>query len=273
MRRLLVVADDLGLTAGVNAGIASAFRDGILTSASLLTNTVHFEKTLELVPRLSGLKVGVHLSLVGGAPLLPPGEIPSLVDRQGSFRSSWRRFVPAWGAGRVRADEVRSEWRAQIARAVQAGIRPTHLDSHQHLHVLPDLWRVTLGLAREFGIPRIRLPRETGPVPPGTPLSRRLVRRALAAFRPTLPPADPIHACDYCFGIARTGCLDLPALLAVLRNLPEGDSELITHPGIPDAELLRDYPWGYRWAEETRALSSEEVKREVTQLGVLLQRG
>jgi hopanoid biosynthesis associated protein HpnK len=271
MRRLLVVGDDLGLTPGVNAGIASAYRDGILTSASLLANTPHFEETLALARDLPGLKVGIHLTLVAGGPLLPAAEIPSLIGRGGSFRQSWRQFLPAWIAGRVRVGEVRAEWRAQIARATEAGIRPAHLDSHQHLHLLPGLWRVALDLGREFGIPRIRTVREPGPVPAGTPLSRRLVRRILATLSNS-PPAPPMHACDHCFGIARTGCLDLPALLGILRRLPEGDSELITHPGVPDEELLRDFPWGYRWAAETQALTSEEAKREVARLGIDLQR-
>src|SRR4029453_10569716 len=273
MRRLLVVGDDLGLAPGVNAGIASAYRDGILTSASLLANTPHFEESLALARDLPGLKIGIHLTLVAGGPLLPAAEIPSLIGRSGSFRPSWRQFLPAWIAGRVRVGEIRAEWRAQIARATEAGIRPAHLDSHQHLHLLPGLWRVALDLGREFGIPPIRTVREPGPVPAGTPPSRRVVRRGLAALSPARLPAPPMHACDYCFGIARTGCLDLQALLEILRRLPEGDSELITHPGLPDEELLRDSPWGYRWAEETRALSAEEAKREVAKLGIVLQRG
>ena len=273
MRRLLVVGDDLGLAPGVNAGIAAAYRDGILTSASLLANTPYFEDTLALARDLPGLKIGIHLTLVAGKPLLSAAEIPSLLGRHGSFRPSWRQFLPAWLAGRVRVEEARAEWRAQIAWVLKAGIRPAHLDSHQHLHLLPGLWRVALELGSEFGIPRIRVVREPGPLPPGTPLSRRLVRGGLAALSPSRPLAPPMHACEHCFGIARTGCVDLPTLLEILRRLPEGDSELITHPGLPDEKLLRDYPWGYRWAEETRALTSEEAKREVVRLGIVLQRG
>jgi predicted glycoside hydrolase/deacetylase ChbG (UPF0249 family) len=272
MKRLLVVADDLGLTPGVNAGIATAFRDGILTSASLLSNTPHLRGTLALVRELPGLKVGIHLSLVGGRPVLPPERIPSLVPRGGRFRESWRRFLPAWAAGRIDVEQVRAEWRAQIALAVDAGIHPSHLDSHQHLHLLPALLRASLDLAREFGIPRLRLPRATGAPPPGTPAGRRLLRRALSRLSRAPLPGGGIHACDHFFGIAETGHLDLPALLATLRRIPEGTSELVCHPGHPDPELLDGYPWGYSWAEETRALVSDAARREIAGRGISLDR-
>ncbi len=271
MKRLLVVADDLGLTPGVNAGIAHAFRDGILTSASLLAGTPHFQQTVALVRDLPGLKVGIHLSLVGGRPVLPPSRVPGLAPG-GSFRGSWRRFVPPWLSGRIPAAEIRDEWRAQIARAAEAGIRPSHLDSHQHLHLLPPLWRIALDLAREFGIPRVRLPRERGTAPPGTPAARRLVRSLLARLSPPPPSAPGPGVCDQFFGIPETGRLDLPALLGVLRRVPEGWSELVTHPGFPDEELRRGYPWGFAWEAEARALASEEARREVSRLGIALDK-
>src|SRR5262245_58108704 len=96
MRRLLVVGDDLGLAPAVNAGIAAAYRDGILTSSSLLANTPYFDETLALARDLPGLKIGIHLTLVAGDPLLPAAEIPSLIGAGGSFRPSWRQFLPAW---------------------------------------------------------------------------------------------------------------------------------------------------------------------------------
>ena len=272
MKRLLVVADDLGLTPGVNAGIAQGFRSGILTSASFLTNTRHFDATLDLLPSLGGLKVGVHLTLVGGRPVLPPGDVPSLVKPGGDFRDSWRQFLPAWWAGRVRRIDVGAEWRAQVRRALDAGIRPAHLDSHQHLHIIPGLWSLVLDLAREFSIPRVRLPREAAPAPPGTPLARRLIRWSMARLCPNAAAAQGAGCCDHFFGISETGRLDSAALLAVLRRLPEGWSELITHPGIPDEELLCAYPWGYHWAEEAQSLCSEEAIQELAQQGIVLDR-
>ena len=272
MKRLLVVADDLGLTPGINRGIASAFRDGILTSASLLTNTRHFDDTVALARSLTGLKIGIHLTLVGGSPVLPAGGVPSLVTPSGVFRASWRQFLPAWLSGRVRRIDVAAEWRAQVRRALDAGIRPAHLDSHQHLHAIGGLWSLALDLAREFSIPRLRLPRETTPAPPGTPMARRLVRRGLDILCPKAPPEDGVHHCDHCFGIAETGRLNSDRLLAILRRIPDGWSELIAHPGFPDEELQRQYPWGYHWAEEAQALRSREAQAELSRLGIALDR-
>ena len=272
MKRLLVVADDLGLTPGVNAGIAQGFRGGILTSASFLTNTSHFDATVKLLPSLPGLKVGIHLTLVGGGPVLPHRDVPTLVTRGGVFRASWRQFLPAWWAGRVRRDDVTAEWRAQVRRALDAGIRPAHLDSHQHLHVIPGLWSIALDLAREFSIPRLRLPRETAPSPPGTPLARRFVRRGIAGLCPRPASSAGVRCCDHFFGISETGRLDSAALQAILRRIPDGWSELITHPGFPDEEMRRDYPWGYRWTAEAQSLCSEEAREELSRQGITLDR-
>jgi predicted glycoside hydrolase/deacetylase ChbG (UPF0249 family) len=273
VKRLLVVADDWGLTPGVNRGITKAFSDGILTSASFLTNTRHFAETVRVARDLRGLKVGIHLTLVGGVPVLAPSRVPSLLGSGGAFRSSWRRFLPAWWSGRVRPEEVRSEWRAQIAKAVDAGIRPAHLDSHQHLHVVPALWHIALDLAAEFQIPRIRLPRQPAPDLASTPLRRRLVRRALFRLCPDPPEAGGVRCCENCFGVSETGRLEASVLLAMLRRIPEGWSEILTHPALPDAELLQEYRWDYRWEEEVRALCGGEAKEEITRLGITLEKG
>jgi predicted glycoside hydrolase/deacetylase ChbG (UPF0249 family) len=209
---------------------------------------------------------------VGGRPVLPPGDVPSLAPRAGALRASWRQFLPAWWVGRVRRTEVAAEWRAQVRRALDAGIRPTHLDSHQHLHVIPGLWSIASDLAREFSIPRLRRPRETTPSPPGTPMARRLVRQGLARLGSKSAATGEIRTCEHCFGISETGHLDAQALLAVLRRIPAGWSELITHPAFPDEELLRDYPWGYGWAAEAASLCSDEVKRELVRHGINLDR-
>ena len=273
MKRLLVVADDLGLTLGVNRGIAAAFREGILTSASLLTNTPHFDATLALARDLPGLKVGIHLTLVGGVPVLAPESVPSLVPREGRFRSSWRLFLPAWLAGRIRKEDVRTEWRAQVWRAVERGLRPSHLDSHQHLHLLPGLWRIARDVCREFGIPRLRIIRTVGRSAPEVPAFRRLVRVALSRLSPRPGATDgPPRCCDHFLGAADAGRLNLPLLLSALRRVPDGWTELVTHPGIPDPELIRDYPWGYSWEAELAALCSGEARLEMARLGIALDR-
>lgn len=267
-----MVADDFGLSAGINRGVATAYREGIVTSTSLLANAARWEGAVSTALRLPGLKVGVHLTLVGGVPVLDPARIPSLAPEGGRFRESWREFLPAWLAGWIDREEALSEWRAQIRRVLDSGLKPAHLDSHQHLHVLPDLWVIALELAREFGIPRIRVPREQGAALPGARPGRRLARRALSlvARCPLLNGAP--RSCDRFFGGAEAGHLSISSLGSILRAIPEGWSELMVHPGHPEPALTHDYPWGYDWESEVRALCAEETWRELRRCGIELDR-
>ena len=272
MRRLLVVADDFGLSAGINRGVAAAYKEGIVTSASLLANAPRWEGAVSTARRLPRLKVGVHLCLVGGAPILDPSRVPSLAPAGGRFRESWREFLTPWLAGWIDREEVRAEWRAQIGRVLASGLQPAHLDSHQHLHVLPDLWAIAVELAREFRIPRIRVPRERGAALPGSQPGRRLARRALSLVaRCPLPDGLP-RSCDRFFGGAEAGHLSVASLGCILRSIPAGWSELMVHPGNPEPALARDYPWGYDWESEVRALCAAETWRELRNCGIELDR-
>ncbi len=267
-----MVADDFGLSAGINRGVATAYKEGIVTSASLLANAPRWEGAVSTARRLPGLKVGVHLTLVGGVPVLDPARVPTLAPEGGRFRESWREFLPAWLAGWIDREEVLSEWRVQVGRVLAAGLQPAHLDSHQHLHVLPGLWAIALQLAREFGIPRIRVPRERGAALPGARAGRRLARRALSLVaRCPLPEGVP-RSCDRFFGGAEAGHLSIGSLGGILRAVPEGWSELMVHPGHPEPALARDYPWGYDWETEVRALCAEETWHEVRRCGIELDR-
>src|SRR2546427_10055734 len=137
MRRTLIVnGDDFGLTSGVNAGILHAHERGILTSASVFANAPATEEALELARRTVTLGVGCHLTLVDGAPLLPPSQVPSLAP-DGLFRATWWAFISAMVGRRVALREIERELTAQIDRVTSAGVRPTHLDSHKHVHAYP----------------------------------------------------------------------------------------------------------------------------------------
>lgn len=147
---LIINADDFGLTPGINQGIVRAFQRGVLTSATLMANGLAWQEAVALAKANPGLGVGAHLTLTALKPVLPPERVPSLVDRQGRFRRKFWR-APLWQIAQVKA-----EWRAQIARLVEAGLTPTHLDSHHHVHLWPPLVDVAWQLAGEFGIPAIR---------------------------------------------------------------------------------------------------------------------
>src|SRR6267378_6348580 len=160
LRQLVVNADDLGLTVGVNDGIFDAHDLGILTSASLFANAPATENAIRRARSRTSLGVGAHLALVDGTPTLPARSIPTLVTGDGRFRHSWRPFIAACLQHRVSLGEVERELTAQIDRIRGAGISPTHLDAHKHVHAYPPVFAIVARLAARFGIPVVRVPYE-----------------------------------------------------------------------------------------------------------------
>ena len=265
MRRLIVSGDDLGLHPGINAGVVRCHREGIVTSASLCANGAAFEDAVLALRGAPDLDVGVHLTLVGEAPLLPRGSLPTLAPEG--------RLPPHFGAlflrltlRRVRMAEVEEEMAAQVARARDAGLRVTHLDSHQHVHLHPALLPAVLRVARRFGIGAVRGAARSvsgGGLRPGLiGLVSRLGSRRLRAAGVRTP--------DTLVGLAETGRLDEARLRAVLAALPEGTSELVCHPGAGDGAIASAYDWGFRWDEEAAALTAPAVRETLRREGVQL---
>jgi predicted glycoside hydrolase/deacetylase ChbG (UPF0249 family) len=241
VKRLIVTADDFGLCPSVSRAILEAHRQGIVTSASILANAPGFEEAASLAREAPGLAVGVHLNLTRGRPVSRPAEVPSLVREDGAFARGARGLTLALARGRLALQDVRQEWAAQIARARAAGIVPTHLDAEQHVHLLPPLFRVVVGLAQAEGILAVRAGAEEellARLAPANPqwykaaivavLGRRARRRAALAG---------LRVPDRLLGIVDGGRLDGPRLERLLARLAEGLTELIAHPGSEGAEL------------------------------------
>src|SRR5882672_9937354 len=214
LRQLVVNADDLGLTVGVNDGIFDAHELGILTSASLFANAPATEDAIRRARSRASLGVGVHLTLVDGTPTLPPRSIPTLVTGDGRFRHSWRPFIAACLQHRVSLDEVERELTAQIERIRGAGISPTHLDAHKHVHAYPPVFAIVARLAARFGIPVVRVPYE-----------RSSLSSALG--RESVQPATT----------RRQAWLNAALWPWAQRNY--GVTELMVHPGYVDEALRR----------------------------------
>ena len=263
MKRLIVNADDFGLTRGVNEGIARAFREGILTSTTLMASGPAFEDAVEQARANPRLGVGCHLVLVGGRAVAGPKQARSLVDANGMLPRSLLALVTRLACGMVEPKDIESEFRAQIGRVRAAGIEPTHLDTHKHTHSHPKVMEALARVAKEFGITRVRKPFESLRNVLGIP--RRggngqvsAKRRAtMAAARTGAPRFRRIitryglRTPDYFFGLGLTGRLASPGVLRVLNALPEGTSELMCHPGVCDDELERT---------ETRLKHQREVE-------------
>jgi len=284
MKRLIVNADDFGLTESVNRGILDAHRRGILTSTTLLANGAAFESAVSLALATPRLGVGVHLNLTQGRPISDPREVASLVNERGCFCGEPAGLLTRILTGKLHLADVEREWRAQIDKVRGAGIAVTHLDGHKHVHMLPPLFPIVLRLAREYGISGVRLAVER-PVglarllrrnggAAGQLMKQYLLGRALAAtamwFREPLQQAR-LNSPMYFYGIMQTGFLDGAELEAILWNLPEGTSELMCHPGYADGGLEQT---GTRLLaereREVEALTRVETRKLVAALGIQL---
>ena len=284
MKRLVVNADDLGLTEGVNRGILEAHRRGILTSATLLANGAAFASGLALAREAPKLGVGVHLNLSDGRPVCDPSAVPSLVNQGGRFFGGPAVLARRILLGRVRFAEVERELGAQIEKVRNAGVQITHLDGHKHVHMLPGVFPIVVELARACGIGGVRAAVEQ-PVALGAMLRRHpgaataIVKQSLRARALGWLAMDAHKqlwqaglACPmYFFGITQTGFLDAAELEAILWNLPEGSSELMCHPGYADG-ALREAPTRLvaEREQELVALTRPETRKRVAALGIEL---
>ncbi len=275
-KRLILNADDFGLTKGVDDGIVRAHREGILTSATLMANGEAFDHAVALALVNPRLGVGCHLVLVGGKCVAPADQIRSLADASGRLPDTLAEFITRVSTYTIRRAHIEIELRAQIEKIKRAGISPTHLDTHKHTHTHPRVLEALGGVAREFGITRIRKPieklRDTW-----SRLAPSRQRLAASAARTTgrkfvaLCKKYGLHYPDNFLGLASTGSLSPAALRGLIDTLPEGQTEIMLHPGICDADLAKT---GSRLQQERelemQALVDPAVKNAVAARGVQL---
>lgn len=276
MRQLIVNADDFGFTEQVSRGILDAHREGIVTSTTLMANGGAFDAAVSMGRRAYDLGIGVHLNLTEGLPVSPAANISTLVNRQGRLHLNPRHLIQGIMTRQVNLVEVEMELWRQITKVLAAGILPTHLDGHKHVHILPGVGDIVIRLAQEFSIPSIRCPREAALRIPASRPSRSswtaaakqyLVGRTVSVFARRFQ--EKLAKAGLCFpahfyGLSQTGFLDALDILQILAGLPGGTSELMCHPGYLDADLAKT---GTRLLAEreteVRALTAHEVKRLV----------
>ena len=273
MRNLIVNADDLGWTEGVNRGIAEAHRNGIVTSASLLANGAAFASGVELARTMPALGVGVHLNLSDGEPVAPRELVTSLLNERGELEGRPESLLLRLARRSVLLEEVEREWDAQIQKVRDFEIQPTHLDGHRHVQMLPGLFEIALRLAKRHGIAAVRISHEesslrvalsTGAKQKGSVVMRQGVQaRGLKMLAPDAREQAEragIATADYFCGIAQTGELTREGILRLLEILPEGTTELMCHPGYVDADLAKS---------GTRLQASRQTELEIlTDTGV-----
>jgi chitin disaccharide deacetylase len=279
VRRLIVNADDFGLTPGVNRAIVKAHCEGVVTSCTLMANVGGFNDAVQLAETAPRLSVGCHVVLVDGTPLSNGSEIPSLtagVDRQ--LEKSISAFAFRVIRGKISASEVEREAAAQIRKVQAAGIEVSHVDTHKHAHIFPQVLKPLLRAARACGIRAIRNPfgrvgfsgvatrpklwKRYGELMLLNPFSRSFLQRV---------KEEGIVTPDGSLGVAATGVLDEALFRSILEYLPEGTWEFVTHPGYNDSDLDRI---GTRLRDsrevELRLLTSPSIRAELKQQGIEL---
>jgi predicted glycoside hydrolase/deacetylase ChbG (UPF0249 family) len=221
LKQLIVNADDFGFTPDVNEGIVEAHRRGILTATTLMANGTAFDDAVRLARETPSLDIGCHLVLVGGESLVTGQPLPASVPQ----------LLGALARRQIRPYE---ELRAQVRKILDAGIRPTHLDTHKHTHLAPPVLDAVARLGEEFDIRWVRRPMDfpmsAVPVPP----VKRLISNSLSVMRRRFHRVLTRHGCrttDHFAGFQITGAFRTQELVALLGVLPEGTTELMTHPG------------------------------------------
>jgi chitin disaccharide deacetylase len=238
-RRLIVNADDFGFTRDVNEGIVEAHREGILTATTIMANGDAFEHAVALARETPSLDLGCHLVLVQGRSVADPSkELPATVGELA--KALLRRRIPVY-----------DELLAQVRKIVRAGIRPTHLDTHKHTHLLPPVLDAMARLAREFRIPWVRRPFDFG-IDSGARLTKSAVAVGIRVTRPGFARTlSELKTTDHFAGFQMTGTLSEQNLIATLSRLPEGLTEFMCHPGKLGPELR---------AAKTRLKESRELE-------------
>ncbi len=290
VRRLIINADDFGLTSGVNRAITEAHERGIVTSTTLMANSRAFEEAAGLARSFATggghLSVGCHVVLLDGEPLLPTNQVASLLQSNAGngrcrFRDSLNDFVIASFRHRLAAGEIEAEAAAQMERIQAAGVQLSHFDTHKHAHMFPAVLRPLLRAARACKVPSVRNPfGQVWPLPWSSILrTRRLwkrfaqlnvLRNFATNFRREVE-SHGLRTTDGSLGVLVTGVLDLPLFTAIADSMPEGTWEFVCHPGHNDADLdqVQTRLRGSR-EQELQLLTSPEAREILRQRNIEL---
>lgn len=255
---LIVTADDFGLHPSVNLAVERAWRAGTLAAASLMVGAPAAGDAIARAHACPGLRVGLHLVLADGNPVLPARLLPDLVGADGRFGAHMvRAGVRSFCLPRVRR-QVHDEIAAQFAAFAATGLALDHVNAHKHFHLHPTVLSLLLEVGRGFGLRAVRLPRDAG--------APSWLRPWLSLLRMRLERAGIAHN-DYLVGLRQSGRFGEAALMAALDTLPAaGVGELYLHPALASGAAIAPSMRGYRHADEFAALVSPRVRAACARL-------
>jgi len=255
-KKLTITADDFGLTEDVNEGIIKCLTSGAVTNISVLAVGESFRHAVKRARENKITKIGVHLALTGSfKPISSPKEVPTLVDRELRFPKSYNSFFTKYFAGRVNENEIYEEFKKQILTVKNEGFAIAHVDSHQHIHMVPGILKVVIKLMKEFGIEYIRLPLER--MSKNVDVAgfiRQLMLLPICSMSRKLLNTPGIKHNDQFIGYTRALRLRPEDITGAISNLEDGLTELGCHPGYFTTRMKENYPWYKNCEEELKVL-------------------
>lgn len=265
MKKLIINADDFGRHISINRAIIHGHVSGCITSASLMPGGSAFQDAVDKAIEHPQLGIGVHLTLIGEKPVMNPTEIPSLVDDKGYLLKEYPQFLARFLQGKIDLSEVRAEFIAQMDKVYASGVRITHIDSHQHLHVLPGIIDIVLDIAEQYHVKALRIPDAPLGFTGGYSYSLgQLISRAGLVFLAKIAwfraKRRGFKIPDHFLGIVAGGSLKEDCLLNIADKLQNGITEVMVHPGDDDVLLRAECGWQHNFQEELAAVSSSKVR-------------
>jgi hopanoid biosynthesis associated protein HpnK len=278
MKQLIITSDDFGLSSGVNLAVELAWREGILTCASIMPGATAFDEAVLISAQNPGLQIGLHLTLVQGRSVLTHKEIPGLVDASGNFSDNPVATGMRYFFDRGLYCQLKREIEAQILKVLDAGIPLSHIDGHLNIHLHPTVFRILGELMPRYGIKSFRLSQERlahnlkfDPERRFGKIVERIIFGSLAkSARTRLANLGIMHAAEV-KGILSSGRMTEVYILNIIEDLRDGLTEIYFHPGIlPDTEISRRMP-NYRHEDELAAIIAPAVKSRLKQLQITVQ--
>jgi predicted glycoside hydrolase/deacetylase ChbG (UPF0249 family) len=271
MKYLIVSADDFGLVKSLNDGIIKSHEEGIVTSISVLPTGYAFDEAVGWLKSKGVRDIGVHLNLTAFSPVSPPHEIQTLVTDKGSFLKKYQLILRLI-SGLISLDEVHLELNRQIEKVREAGLDISHLDSHEHIHMLPPLLDIFIRLAKRHHVKamrRLQVDMVLGNISPRK-LYRNLVSLYFGRRTKLVLMSALLESPNHLYGFVNAGRMTEEVLLDILRRLPDGLTEIVCHPGFLSPELLKISNWHVNCEDELYALTSRRVKKTVEEEGINL---
>lgn len=286
MKELIINADDLGATPGINKGIIEGYQAGIITNVSLLVNMPGYNDAIRLIHQNPKLSVGIHLNITCGLPISSPDKISTLLNEKGYFLK-WYPLVNRLLLKRIDLNQIYLEFKAQIEKLISDGITPIHMDTHQYMHVYPEIFKILIALSKEYNIYKIRYPDERFKFINSFSFSffnkqnfKKILLSLLLSFllrictpRKILIKNGILIPNNFIGIVNMNSQKTLLSFENMLQSVKEGVNEIVCHPGYIDDELIKLTPYiiyVHPRKDELEAILHPKIKKLIEELNINL---